>query len=212
MVVMTTSKYSVTATMKVPDFEAERRYVLTERSIAERQMQSVKKSFWSWLSQGSLGIHSTADWSKYITALSHYNDELDRHEKEIDDGLLPLLFEVHNESESSDFDLHVEVIALNAAIHGAKKPPMRPARMDGAPNKALKPHFQLPSNDGFRRYDIHIGTKHISSKFSTLRANDRALVVNRAIYFLCNGQTELFFSLSSRNVPTAVRQSVILDF
>jgi hypothetical protein len=204
--------YSVTATMKVPDFEAERRYVLTERSIAERQMHNVKKSFWSWISQDSLGLHSAKDWSVYIAALDHYNHLLDRHEKEIDDGLLPLLFDVRNNTESSDYEIRVEVVAAHATIHGTKKPPVRPPRMDGAPNKAIKHHLHLPNRDGFSRTDIHIGTKHVSAKFSTLRPQDSALVVNRALYFQCNGQTELAFSLSSKNIAGPARHEVILDF
>ncbi|HUD11165.1 MAG TPA: hypothetical protein VMS08_02040 [Candidatus Saccharimonadia bacterium] len=209
---MATLNYRLTALVKEPDFEAERRYILTEKDYALRQIEKLKGNWWPWFSYPELGIFRQRDWHRYVGVLEDFEHRLQRHEEEIENGLIPLRIEVANETSKEDVDIKLHLIVGHGSIHPKLKAPARPPRMDGAPNQALRPHFQWPRRDGFSRSHIAINPRSISVEFSRLGPHDDALLVNKVLYFSCREETRLAYTVTSRNVPEQQRGVVIVEF
>jgi hypothetical protein len=201
---MATLTYKLIASMKAPDFAAERRYILTEKEFARRQAEK-RGGLLSMLSYAPLGIFKPGDWRKYMHALDHYEDRLRHHELEIQGGLIPLHIDVENHSGKADAAIKIHLVVSNGSIHPKMKAPVRPPRMDGAANAATKVHFKLPSPGGFSRSHIRIASRSVEAEFSKLEAHDSAILVNKVLYFSANDQTRLAFTVQSKNSPSPQR-------
>jgi hypothetical protein len=207
---MATLTYKLTAFTKVPEFAAERRYILTEKALATRQAEK-SRGLWPVFSIASLGLYKAHDWHTYIRALDGYAERLDHHENEISNGLVPLYIDVQNLGDKTDSDIQIHLIVSRGSIHPKMKPPARPSRMDGAINAATAPHFKLPSPGGFSRNHIRISQRGVEAQFSNLASLDNALLVNRILYFSANEDSRLAFTVMSRNVPTMQRGFVDVE-
>jgi hypothetical protein len=190
--------YKVLARMSTPPFATERRYVMMETELAEREMARLPARSWLPFSYPALGLLRRVDWRRYIRSLDKYSHDLDRHELEIQEGLVPLSFDVTNESDHSDTDIRVHIMVHGGSIHAAKKPPTRPKRIDGAPNKGGGKKFY--GFEGFVRRHVHIGRHGLEAEFSGLQGRDSALVVNHPLYVDMSHDSRLTYEIRSRRL------------
>jgi glutathione synthase/RimK-type ligase-like ATP-grasp enzyme len=103
-----------------------------------------------------------------------------------------------NDSNGADRSIRVRIVVRNGQIHKNAKPPKRPIRVDGV--KQINWGMFLIS-DGFWRSRVRITAHAVEAKFSRLAAHDGAYVVNEPIYIQSTPDTELTYTVSSRNLP-----------
>jgi hypothetical protein len=198
--------YSVAARVQLPDFDGDRRYAMMEIELAKREMEKLPARSWLPFSYPGLGLLRRKDWRHYIHALEKYEHALDRHEREIQAGLVPITFSVTNNGSREDKRIKVHVMVKHGAVHAKKQAPTRPRRVDGAPNKSQRTkYFRLK---GFTRHGVHIGRHGIEAEFSRLEAHDGALVVSQPLYFALNKHAMLSYEIVSRNVPDGQRGDI----
>ena len=185
--------------------EAERRYLMMEREVAHRELAKLPKRSWLPFSYKGLGLLRRQDWQHYLNELQKFEHALDRYELEAEAGLRRLSFEVTNLAEADDFDVRVHVMVHGGQVHAANKPPVRPPRVDGAPNKTEKRHWH---GFGFVRSGIHIGRHGVESRFRRLESGDAALVVNQPLAVDVGDQTRLTYEITSRHVPEGQRGEI----
>ena len=206
--------FSVTLEARIPPFESERRFVAAEQGVARRKIAELKAK-----RQGVLatvipklaGAPGVQVWEHYIVVLDHYAKQLDKHEAEVNGGLVPVKFFVINNGRD-DSEIRVQIRIENGAVHPAKVEPRRPARVDEGPVHvpALAPvPAKLPVVlSGFARTEIKVGTNQINSKLSVLAADDSADVVNQVLYVLVHDDTTFHYEIRSRNAPEPERGEV----
>jgi len=200
----------MTAHVAAPHFEAERRYVLLEEELAQRELAAARKRLWLRFRIGSLNLYPPADWEKYLKALDDYRRHLAGHEKEIKEGLIPLHLRATSDSSEDDAHIDIHLSVQHGAFRPKKKPPQRPPRMDGAVNAAGKPHWRFPEPGGFARRHLRIGSRKLDVEFSRLPAYDSALIVHQALYIETSKETTLHYSVRSRNHPDELSGTIRL--
>jgi hypothetical protein len=205
MAVMPNERFAVLARVTPPELNSERRYLMMEREVAKRELAKLPRRSWLPFSYPALGLFRRKDWQRYLHELDKFEKALDRHEHETQAGLTRLSFEVVNLSDDDDHDVKVHVMVSGGLVHEAKKPPVRPKRIDGAPNKSERPKWH---GLGFVRSDIHIGRHGVESQFNSLEAGDAALVVNHPLAVDLSDRTHISYEIKSHNLPEGQRGEV----
>jgi hypothetical protein len=202
---MSQQPFAVVARLSWPDLQAERRYVVMEREVAKQRLAQAPG--WLPFSYPGIGLLRRQDWQKYLRQLEAYGHAIDRYDTSLHGGRIPLSFEVFNLGHT-DHQIRIHIFVEGGNIHAAQKAPERPPRVDGAPNKAKKHHWQ--GYEGFSRTGIHIGRRGLESQFSALASGDSALVVNEPLHIDISPQSQLSYHIHSRNLPEGVHGAVIL--
>ncbi|MDF2460721.1 MAG: hypothetical protein K0S68_124 [Candidatus Saccharibacteria bacterium] len=206
---MSHERFVVIARVSPSELNTERRYLLMEREMAKREMAKLPERSWLPFSYPAIGLLRRNDWQHYLHELDKYEKALDRHEHETEAGLTRLSFEVINMSDDDDRDVKVHVMVHGGRIFEAKKPPTRPKRIDGAPDKTEgRPKWH---GMGFVRSGIHIGKHGVESQFRSLEAGDAALVVNHPLAVHLGGETVISYEISSHNLPEGQRGKVRME-
>lgn len=186
---------SVVAQLDIPNYAAEHRYLTMELALARREMQ--KRPSWLPFSYPGLGILRRSDWQRYIHELEKYGRELDRSEREVHEGLLPLVFMVANDYDRPVQNLKVKLAVKDGQIHAKHKPPVRPRRVDGAPNQSST--GRLKQSWGFSRSGIRITSHTVEAELSRLEAFDNARLVSDALYIDARQGARLHFEIVAKN-------------
>jgi hypothetical protein len=189
----------ITAELIEPDYDAELRYIRTEMEYVERKIAEKGRGLIHKLSWPSVGILSHKDWLAYRRALKHYYEKLLDYADDVEDGVLPVKFAVHNAANRADQDVALTVLVHGGRIDTAKQPPVRPERADGAPGQEAG--VKWPRLTGFRRRDIKISEHSIGVVLSKLGAKDHAMLVNQLVHVHCGPDTDVEYEVRSQNVP-----------
>ena len=195
---MVTSCFGLELIINPPDFQAERTYLRTEKAYVRRHISSVKGKWWAGVSIPTLGKIGHKEWHAYSRELEKYEHALLRLEKEVDDGLTPAFIDVANLTDRTLRDIRVEVKVKHGTIHKDTRPPERPKRIDGAPDKPSPTAFH--GFHGFTRRNIKIERNSFSAEFSSLKPGDSALVIIRELYIRVNPDTKLDYEISARGM------------
>lgn len=191
---MRDGKLTVEARLEAPNFEAERRYVTMELGLARRELK--KCAHWVPFSYPGLGILRRKDWQRYIQQLQRYSQELDRSGREMHEGLLPLVFSVENGHDQPMKGLKVQLSVVGGQIRTKHKPPVRPVRIDGAPNQSNAP--ALKRSWGFSRRRIRITGHSVEAELSRLEAHDNARLVSQTLYADVSRGARLHFVIAPK--------------
>jgi len=191
------SHYWVMAKLCEPKYESELAFVRTEVAFAERKIVERKASLFREWSLPAAGFFHHKAWRKYVSALEHYANLLEKYRGEVAGGVLPVKFVVHNQAEINDERVKVGVHVKNGRVDTDKKAPERPERLDGRgkPNK-----FSWPKLSGFSRGGIKITAHTVVAEFSTLGPSDGAVLVNQLVHVHTEPDTLISYQISSRNV------------
>lgn len=192
--------------MDAPNYEAERRYVMMELGLAHREMDKCRH--WIPFSYPGLGILRRSDWRRYIQELEKYGRELNRSEHEMREGLLPLVFMVANGHDRPVKGVRVKLRVEDGQVHPKHKSPVRPARIDGAPNQANTP--RLKRSWGFSRRGVRIAGHTVEAELSRLEAHDNARLVSQTLYVDTRRGARLHFVIATNDGAGKVAGEVSL--
>jgi hypothetical protein len=202
--------YAITVEARLPEFEAERLFVINEKEFAHEELAKLKKKS-SWLS--FLPVEpKLKDWKHYIRELDHYSARMDRHEEEVADGLVPVKFFVVNMGDRGDAAIKVKVRVEHGTIHPAKTAPVRPARVDAGPEHVPDwkpaPMIKQAVVGGFARSGIKIDAHEVEAELSMLEAQDSADLVHQVLYVDGNKDTRFMYEIRSKHLVGVVRGEV----
>ncbi len=189
-------QYWVMLKLCEPKYETEHNFLQTEIAFAKRKLVKHKNSLLRDWSLPALGFYSHKDWQKYVHALQHYEDQLDKYQDEVEGGVLPVKFAVYNAAQTEDSGLIVEVHVADGRIDSKKKQPERPVRLDGH-GKTSK--YTWPKLGGFSRSRVKITPHSISAELSGLGPEDGAVLVNQLVHLHTQHDTKLKYGISSLN-------------
>ncbi len=196
-------RFSVIAEVRVPPFRTERLFVATERERVEREIARLGDQHGLGAVIAGLGEPKVEDWKHYLRALKHYEDQLDHHASEIEDGLIPVKLFVVNEG-NKDERIHTRVRVVGGTIHPAKEAPRRPRRIDSSsqhvPESAPAAARLETIVSGFARRGIKLGTHSVEAEFSELEAGDSADLINQVIYIAADEGTFLTYTIGSEGL------------
>ncbi|HEY2003503.1 MAG TPA: hypothetical protein VGH44_00110 [Candidatus Saccharimonadia bacterium] len=185
--------YQVEARLDLPDYAAERRYIMMEIGLAQREM--AKCPHWIPFSYPGLGILQRADWRRYIHELERYGRELDRNENEAREGLWPLVFMVVNDQPEPVANVRIRLQVEGGQVWPKHKPPTRPLRVDGAPEQSNTP--RLLRARGFERRHIRVTAHVVEAEFSRLEAHDNARLLSQTLYVDARHGARIKFEIGS---------------
>jgi hypothetical protein len=206
---MAKHKYSVMVRDEVPNFEAERRYLMTEREYARRKANKASKSWWLGLLGPGLGVVRRGDWLKYLRELDRYERTLAREAQNADDGLIPCSFVVKHEGHEADHHIEVRVMVRGGRFRLKKKVPVRPVRVDGAPDyRPNQPHFT--GFQGFVRHHTKLEANGLGAVFSKLGSKDQATALFDPVYLEYEPATRLFYEIKSKQLPEGQKGEIEL--
>ncbi|HVQ43978.1 MAG TPA: hypothetical protein VMT30_03350 [Candidatus Saccharimonadia bacterium] len=187
--------YLVLAQLCEPNYKAERKFLDAEMAYVERKLDEMRHGWRP--SVPSLGFFSRNDWHKYAHELATYDRQLEHYAAEVDEGVVPVRFSVINEAEVADTNVHVAVNVKGGRIDAAKKPPARPARLDGS-GKGW-PKLAVP-RPGFSRRAISIKPHTVGAVLSNLGGRDGVGLVNETLHLHLGPDTEVSYVIMSQNV------------
>jgi hypothetical protein len=191
--------YWVTAKVTEPDYEVEYKFLAAERAFVDRRVEALSRTGWGKVSMPALGIFGRKDWKAYAHALTKYDKELQEYANSVYEGLLPVKFVVYNASEHHDAHIRAAVKVTDGKVDLDKKPPARPARLDGRSKGSLpKLKWGWPT---FVRSNVKMTPHHLSANFSGLGAEDAADLLNKLVHLHVHPDTRVEYEVSSRNVP-----------
>jgi len=192
------AEYTVALKLMEPEFDGERRFVDRELVFVERKLDDLKH-LWRPLSLPALGLFRREDWKAYAHRLKHYRDELDKHEREIEDEWLPFQIIVANVGQEDDASVNVNVTVEHGTISEHNRMPERPERLDaGAPGGSKTP--LIPRYRGFVRSGVKIGKHAMAAVFSKLEAGTSAELTRQTLYLHYSEHTRLHYEVRSRLV------------
>lgn len=191
------SQYWVMTKVCEPKYEAERKFVQTEVAFAERKIAEHHASLLRDWSLPALGFYHRKAWQKYAHALERYEHQLGKYQAEVGSGVLPVKFAVYNTAETEDSQVNVQLHVKGGHIDADKKPPERPERLDG---RGKDSKFGWPKLGSFSRSRVKITAQTVVAEFSTLGANDGAVLVNQLVHLHSEADTRLTYEISSRKV------------
>lgn len=203
--------FIVTVEPHLPEFDAERLFVINERKYAEQEIQRLERSHGALnVARGLIGSPKPKDWKHYLHALNHYWDRLEEHRQDIAGGLVPLKFFVANNGTQKDSRIKIRVNVENGSVHPAKEAPRRPKRIDGPQHNDRPMGSTVPMIlSGFSRSGIKIRPHSIESVFSQLDAGESADVVHDVLYIKGDENTNFTYEVSSKRIPAPERGNVI---
>jgi hypothetical protein len=196
---MAKHNYSVTVRDEVPDFEAERRYLATEREYARRRARKASNSWWLGLLGPGLGVVRRGDWLKYLKQLDTYEQTLAKDARGADEGLIPCSFVVKHEGHEADHHIEIHVGVEGGRFRVGKKVPERPERVDGAPD--YRPNRPQLGFHGFVRHHTRLDAHGLGAVFSRLGPKDQATVLFDPVYLEYEPETTLRYEIRSKAVP-----------
>jgi hypothetical protein len=200
--------YIIEARSARPDMEQEQRYVQMEREYARKEAAKLKGKWWPFFSYPEMGILRHHDWQNYEHALDAYEEKVERHIKEMQDGLLPCSVVVHHDGPKADRRIRIKVRAEHGSFHVKKHAPKRPKRIDGAPEKSEREGFT--GFHGFVRSGVKLAGHSLQAEFSKLDQQDSALLILDTLYFDCTRHTKLRYEIHSEALPGGIRGEVEL--
>jgi len=187
--------YYVIAQLCEPKYEAEWKYLQTEKAFVKRKLAS--RGRWRWVSLPALGVFSAADWRKYGHELDSYAKRLHRYAEDVEEGVLPVKFAVYNRAARPDGQVRVAVHVEGGRIDERLQAPARPARLDAGAKPW--PKLLLPGR-GFARSGISITKHSVAAELSQLGGRDGARLIKQLLHVHCGPETQITYEIASRNV------------
>jgi hypothetical protein len=191
-----TSRYDVVAKLCEPDYKAERRFIRTELAFVKKKLAEGPRL--EWIGLHKLGALRHQDWQDYHRALLHYDKQMDDYAEAVKDGVLPVKFDVYNDSKEPDKQIYVRVHVIHGKIDSKRQPPARPKRIDS--NKGTSLALKWPKSGDFSRTNIKITPHVVSAEFSALGAHDAAVLINQLVHVHCGPDTDVVYEVHSNNV------------
>jgi hypothetical protein len=188
--------YVIEAEPRVPDLEAERRYVFAEMARVRHELRPRRGRHWPWFSYPRLGILRRKDWQGYLKQLQNYEKALDDHQRQMGHGFLPFMINVMYNGDRPDYNVRVTVTVTDGEINDKLKGPDRPKRIDGELKSPKKGRLRWVW--GFMRSGVHIEPTAVGATFSRLDPHDRAVLLQPVLYLHMNEQTRLHYEVRSR--------------
>jgi hypothetical protein len=189
--------YSVEALAKMPDFAGERRFVQMEKERARRERAKLPERPAFGIASKGWGLFRRADWTTYLRKLDKYEADLDKHQHEIKEGMIPFQILVTNEGKD-DKSVWVHLTVENGRVDAKKKGPERPERLDEAPESKLR----WPKLTRFVRYGIHVKPHSVEAVFSRLGSDESEYLVNDVMYLDLYSDTRITYAVRSKRVKS----------
>ena len=186
------------AELSEPKYEDEATYLAAELKYVERMLHAKPARGIGKISWPSLGIFSHKDWKHYEHELRSYAGKLQKYAKNVEEGILPVKFSVYNNAATNDRDVEVHLKVTRGRVELGRKVPKRPERLD-AHAKPWKPKLP-PLGLTFSRSNIKITAHGVGAKLSALGPHDGAALVNQVLHIHCGPETEVNYSITSKNV------------
>lgn len=190
--------YTVALKLMEPKFDSERRFVDSELKYIDRKLDALKH-LWRPVAVPALGVFRQQDWKAYAHRLKHYRNELDKHEREIEEEWLPFQIIVANVGQEDDANVRVKVTVEHGTISEHNRMPARPERLDGGALSGPKAPLLVRSN-GFVRSGVKIGKHEMEAVFSKLEAGTSAELTRQTLYLHFSEHTRLGYEVRSRLV------------
>ncbi len=207
-------QYAVELKIEEPNLESERQFLKLERQRIAEQLEKITGDSWrTWrpVKVSGIGVFRQQDWQAYERALTHYEHELERYERELADGLVPFKIFVSNLGRDSDADIEITVHVEDGTIHQARRAPERPERLDATAVPVTPSQPVWPAFTGFVRRNIRVGRQTLAAKFSRLGAGESAELTRQILHIATTGETRLRYVIHSRLVPEASGAVEILE-